>query len=277
MHAAAPVTESLLRILGTAAVAYVAVVALAFFFQRSLLYFPSGAVPAPAAAGLPEAEAVHYATADGLELGAWYVAPRAGRPVIAYFHGNGGNLALRAPLVRPFVDAGYGVLLAGYRGYGGNPGRPGEAGLMADGRAALAFLAGRGVAPARTVLFGESLGSAVAVQMAVERGAGAVILDAPFTSAVDVARHHYRFLPVRWLMRDRYDTLARIAAIGAPLLVIHGIADFIVPVAQARRLLAAAAEPKEGVFVEGAGHEGLALRASGAILAFLARTFPDSG
>ena len=267
--------ESLLRILGAAAVAYAAVVALAFFFQRSLMYYPSGAVPAPAAAGLPEAEAVRYATGDGLELGAWYAPPRGGRPVIAYFHGNGGNLAMRAPLVRPFVDAGYGVLLAGYRGYGGNPGSPDEDGLMADGRAALRFLAGLGMAPESTVLYGESLGSAVAVRMAAEHGAGAVILDAPFTSALEVARQQYRFLPVRWLMRDRYITLERIAAIAAPLLVIHGTADSIVPAAHGRRLLAAAREPKEGIFVEGAGHEGLALLAADGILAFLARTFPD--
>ena len=164
------------------------------------------------------------------------------------------------------------MLLAEYRGYGGNPGTPSEEGFYADGRAALDFLAAREVPAARIVLYGESLGTGVAVQLALERRVGAVVLEAPFTSAVDVGADIYPFLPVRLLARDRFDSIAKIAAIGAPLLVLHGEADKVVPVRFGRALLAAARQPKEGVFVPGAGHADLYQHGgAGIVLDFLAR------
>ena len=200
-------------------------------------------------------ETVSFPTGDGLTLTAWYRAPAApGGAVIVHFHGNAGHRGDRAPLMRPYLDAGFGVLLTDYRGYGGNPGKPTEAGLYADGRAALAYLAGRGVAADRVVLYGESLGTAVAVRLATEQRVGAVVLEAPFTSAVDIGAAAYPFVPVRWLMLDRFNSLSRIAHIGAPLLVLHGGMDATVPIAHGRRILAAAAEPKEGRFYDAAGH-----------------------
>ncbi len=193
-----------------------------------------------------------------------------------YLHGNAGNIAGRAPKVRRFLDRGYGVLLVGYRGYGGNPGAPSEQGLMADGGAALDFLAARGVGAAHTVLLGESLGSAVAVALASARAVGAVILEAPFTSVAEVGQRAYPFLPVRLLIEDRFDSLDRIGRVEAPLLIVHGEEDRVVPVAQGRRLLAAAKAPKQGVFLPHAGHNDLLRHGSVEVaLEFLGRLFGE--
>lgn len=262
---------SLLRFLLFAAAAYGAVVAVATVFQRSLQYFPFGDPGTPAEAGVPEMREVMLSTADGLSLLSWYAPGRDGRATILYLHGNGFNLSARGPLVRPFLDAGFGVLLVSWRGYGGNPGKPTEAGLMEDGRAGLAFLKAEDIPAERIVLYGESIGSGIAVPLAAEARVGAVVLESPFTSAVDVGRKYYWYLPVRWLTWDRYNTAARIAGINAPLLVVHGTADHIIPVEMGKRLFALAAEPKELVLVEGAGHEGFAGRASPEILDFLRR------
>jgi fermentation-respiration switch protein FrsA (DUF1100 family) len=245
--------------------------------QRSLMYFPSQELPSPQAAGVPEMAVVRLETDDGLALVSWYAgAGEPGRPTIVYFQGNAGNIADRARKVRPFLDRGYGVLLVGYRGYGGNPGVPGEEGLAADGRAALGFLAARGVLPEQVVLLGESLGGAVAVRLASERSVGAVILEAPFTSAVDAAGHNFPLLPVTLFIEDPYDSLARIDRIGAPLLIVHGERDEIVPADQGRRLLAAARAPKQGVFLPDAGHNDLYFHGSNQIaIAFLERFFGE--
>ena len=228
--------ETAVRILVYGVLAYGALVVAVTLYQRSLLYFPGGDVPSPDQAGVPEMQPVTIRTGDGLDLLAWY-RPAAGGsealPTIVYFHGNGGNLAMRSFAVRPFLDAGLGVLLVSYRGYGGNPVCPTEQGLYRDGHAALNFLKSLGVPPELTVLYGESLGTGVAVAMAAGRQVGAVILEAPFTSAVDVAAAHYWFLPVRLLQWDRFDSLSRIGAIGAPLLVLYGTVDDIVPATKA--------------------------------------------
>jgi len=245
--------------------------------QRSLMYYPSQALPSPQAVGVPEMEVVRLETADGLTLLAWYAgADTPERPTLVYLQGNGGNIAGRAHKVRRFLDRGYGVLLVGYRGYGGNPGVPSERGLVADGHGALGFLADRDVPPEQVVLLGESLGGAVAVRLASERSVGAVILEAPFTSAADAAQHAFPFLPVTLFIEDPYDSLGRIDRIGAPLLIIHGERDQIVPVDQGRRLLAAARAPKQGVFLPGAGHNDLFRYGSDDIVvAFLERVFGD--
>ena len=174
------------------------------------------------------------------------------------------------------------MLLVSWRGYGGNPGSPSEAGLYHDGRAALDFLARTGVAPSRIALYGESLGAGVAVQMASEqpeqpeqpeRPVGAVLLESPYTSMAGVAAHHYWYLPARYLVRDRFDTLAKIDRIGAPLFIVHGERDRIIPPDMARALLAAAAEPKEARFFPAAGHNDLYDHgAASAVIDFLDRT-----
>ncbi len=233
------------------------------------IYHPAGA-PNPIDADIAGMLVVSYGTSDGLVLGGWYRPARAGLQTLVYFHGNAGHLGDRLILVQPYLDAGYGVLLAGYRGYGGNPGRPGEEGFYADGRAALAWLAANGVAPSRTVLFGESLGTGVAVQMAVEYRIAGLVLQSPFTSVVDVGQDKVPWLPVSLLMTDRFDSLSKISRITAPLLLIHGEADRVVPIHLGRRLFEAAPEPKTAQFVPGAGHNDLHRFGAGeAVLEFL--------
>ncbi|MEX2643121.1 MAG: alpha/beta hydrolase [Acetobacterales bacterium] len=242
---------------------YGATVLMLATFQRSMIYLPDTGRPDPAVWGMPDVQVVTLQTADGLDLRAWYRAPREeGQPLIVYFHGNGGHLGYRSVKLRPYLQDGLGLLMVSYRGYGGNPGDPSEKGLMADGRAALDWVAERGMPPRRTVVYGESLGSGVAVAMAAERAAtgtplGAVVLEAPFTSLAEAAAWHYPLLPARWLVIDRYDSLSRIDAIGAPLLVVHGEQDNIVPVSMGRELLAAADQPKAGMFPRLAGHNDL--------------------
>ncbi len=238
-------------------IAVVVIVAVIWIFQRRLLYFPFGPVPSPAAVGVPRAEAVSLRTEDGLRLAAWFVPARDGAAkwTVLFFSGNGGNRALRAPLAAALSDIGCSTLLTDYRGYGGNPGSPTERGLALDARAARRYLDGRSdVDPGRIAYFGESLGSGVAVTLAVDRPPAALILRSPYTSMVDVGRFHYPVLPVRWLLQDRYESISRIARIRCPLLVIAGARDSIVPVDLSRRLFAAAGEPKRLVIVPGADH-----------------------
>jgi fermentation-respiration switch protein FrsA (DUF1100 family) len=225
--------------------------------QDWLLYFPDKTRPDPATTGVAAVREVSLETADGITLRSWWLPPREGRPVIAYFHGNGGNIGHRAIRVRRFAEAGLGLLMLEYRGYGGNPGRPSEAGLFADARAALAFLDRAGIPAGQVVLWGESLGSGVAVAMASEQPVGAVVLEASYTRLEDVAAMHYPAWLVRLALRDRFDSLSRIAAVKAPLLVLHGEQDTIIPVALGRALFAAANEPKEGWFAPQGGHNDL--------------------
>jgi fermentation-respiration switch protein FrsA (DUF1100 family) len=199
---------------------------------------------------------VRFSTADGLMLNGWFVS-RTNRPdfTLIVFNGNAGNRAFRAPLADALARANMAVLLFDYRGFGDNPGSPTEAGLKHDARAARAYVASRAdVDPKRLVYFGESLGTAVATDLAVDQPPSALILRSPFTSLTDVGRHHYAFLPVRWLLRDRYATIERIARVDAPLLVIGGDRDRIVPIEQTHRLYEAARHPKSLLVLSGADH-----------------------
>jgi fermentation-respiration switch protein FrsA (DUF1100 family) len=241
--------------------------------QDHLLYFPDTSRPDPAASGVAGVEEVALATGDGLTLHAWWLAPRAASPVIVYFHGNGGNIGGRTERLRRFAGEGFGVLLVEYRGYGGNPGRPSEEGLYADARAGFAFLDAAGIASDRLVLYGESLGTGVAVRMASERRIGALVLEAPYTSIADVAAVHYPEFLVALALRDRFDSLSRIGDVQAPLLVLHGEKDEIIPVELGRRLFAAAHEPKEAWSAPRGNHNDL--REHGALevaVGFIRRT-----
>ena len=260
------------------ALAYAAVLALAWAFQRRMIYYPVAGVP-PVDAVLPGAEEVTLRTDDGLVLGAWFVPARGPvRATVLVFNGNAGNRAHRAPLARGLADRGYAVLLFDYRGFGGNPGTPSEDGLIRDARAARRHLASRtGVDPARVALFGESLGAAVAVASAAEDPPAALVLRSPFTSMEAMARLHYPFLPVRRLLRDRYPSVERIASVRCPLLVVAGDRDGIVPPEESRALYEAAPSAhKRWLLVRGASHNDPALlygaRMLDAVAAFLGET-----
>lgn len=234
--------------------------------QRQLMYFPLGNVPPIEALGLEDVEAVAFDTADGLRLSGWFFAvgavesssPRAldeRRDAVIVFNGNAGNRAHRVPLATALRRLGLQVLLFDYRGYGGNPGSPTEQGLAMDARAAREFLINqRDVDPQRLIYFGESLGTGVAVNLASEHPPAALILRSPYTSMADVGQHHYPWLPVRLMLRDRYDSLARIPTVRTPLLVIAGERDSVVPVEFSRRLYEAASRPKTFVSIPDADH-----------------------
>ncbi len=244
-------------------------VAIVWSQQRRMMYFPFGVVRAPEAVGLEHAAAVSFPTADGLTLKGWFVS-RTATPefTVIVFNGNAGNRALRAPLADALSRSDLAVLLFDYRGFGGNPGSPTEEGLKTDARAARDYLVSRGDVDRGTIVyFGESLGTAIAAALAVEYPPAALILRSPFTSMTDVGRHHYPFLPVRWLLRDRYATIDRIAAVNAPLLVIGGDADSIVPIAQTRRIYEAANDPKTLLIISDADHNDDSLLAGRELIA----------
>lgn len=230
-------------------------VALLWSQQRRLIYFPTrGPVP-PAATVLPGAQDVVLETSDGLRLGAWYLPAPGEGPAVLVANGNGGNRTARAPLAAALHRAGLSVLLFDYRGFGENSGTPSEEGLALDAAAARDWLAARAeVDEQRLVYFGESLGAAVAVRLAIEHPPAALVLRSPFTSLVDAGRVHYPWLPLERLLRDRYPSIDRIADLRAPLLVIAGDRDSIVPVSLSRRLFDAAPEPKRFVLIPGADH-----------------------
>jgi len=245
-----------------------------YAFQRKLLYRPDPTRTPPALLGLRGVEDITLVTPDGERLVAWRTLARPGKPTLLYFHGNGGSLALRADRMRLFMAEGYGVLMMSYRGYSGSTGKPSEAANVADAELAHDRLTSEGIPASSIVVYGESLGSGVAVQLAVRRPVAAVILDAPFTSTADVARRIYPVFPVGAFLKDRYDSAARIARIGAPLLILHGKQDTVVPFELGARLYDLAAEPKAMHAFANGGHSDL--YAHGAIRV-VARFLVDHG
>ena len=237
-------------------VGYGGLVAMMYFAQRALQYFPERVRTPPAAAGLTAAEEVLLDTADGEKVIAWHIAPRGDKPVVVYFHGNGGSLRYRVWRFNELTADGTGLVALSYRGYGGSTGSPTEAGLIADGIAAYDFAAARYGAE-RVVLWGESLGGGVAVAIAAERPVARVILESPFTSAADVGASAYPFVPVRLLMKDQFRSDLRIAAVTAPVLVMHGEQDNVVSFAQGERLYAMIRAPKRFVRLGQGGHNDL--------------------
>jgi uncharacterized protein len=263
--------QLLWRVIRGVVIVYVSVVAIVFVFQRNLQYFPHQDLKEPEFYGASVFREVELKTVDGLALTSWYAAAKDGFDTIVHYHGNGGHIAYRLDRVMPLVEAGYGLLLTEYRGYGGNPGSPSEEGLYNDGRAALEFLRGHGKEDGEIVIMGESLGTGVAVKMAEETGAKALILESPFSSAVDIGQAAYFFLPARVLMWDRFESINYIADINAPLLILHGDKDQVVPHRFGKKLFDAAVDPKQMHTLKGAGHGDIVrFRSTNIELEFLA-------
>ncbi|MBW3578223.1 MAG: alpha/beta hydrolase [Actinobacteria bacterium] len=258
-------------LLGAAA----AFVGAAWLGQRRLVYLPTQRLPSVADV-LAGAEDVTLATEDGLRLAAWWLPVPGATVAVMVLHGNAGNRSGRAPLASALAQFGLSALLVDYRGYGGNPGRPTERGLLADARAARAWLDARGDVR-RTVYFGESLGAAVAAALAAETPPAALILRSPFVSLAEVARVHYPVVP-DWFLRDRYATVDHVAEVAVPVLVVAGERDDIVPPDQSRRVYEVAAGPKRFVEIAGADHNDPALltgdRLLAAVESFLAEHRP---
>ncbi len=226
-----------------------------FGCQSSFLYYPDETAPK---AGRPGVQVVELHSEPDLKLAHLYHPPSATNgPIVIVFHGNAGHAGDRVRKFGDLLDSGFGVFFAEYRGYGGNPGRPDEAGLTADASAVMAHFQSEGVDPGRILLYGESLGAGVAVKMAADHPVAGVILEAPYTSIAEVAQTHVWYLPARWLVEDDWDVADRIGEIGAPVLVVHGEADRVIPVRFGKRVFELASEPKAALFHPLAGHNDL--------------------
>jgi uncharacterized protein len=261
LHRKAELIHRVVQAFVFVAVIVVAVLALAWIGQRRLIYFPDTSTPSLDRAGLARAEVVTFTTADGLRLGAWFAAGSGSppRPTVVVFNGNAGHRGYRATLGAALQRHGCNVLLTDYRGYGGNPGSPDEEGLAADAQAARAYVLGRrDIDPARVLYFGESLGAAVALRLAVEHQPSALVLRSPFASLASIGQHHYPLLPVRLLLRDRFPSMDRARQVRSPVLVIAGTSDRIIPIDHTRRLYDAITAPKTFVEID-ADHNDAAL------------------
>lgn len=244
----------LIKSLAILAAVYAVLVVGTYYLQRRLMYFPDPTRVSPADIDLGNVDEIVLETPDRERVVAWWGRAQAGRPTLLYFHGNAGNLESRSERIRKYMAEGLGVFIMSYRGYGGSTGEPSEPANIADAKLAHDVLAGKGVDPSDIIVYGESLGSGVAVQVAAEKPVGGLILDAPYTSMVDLAGLHYPYLPARWLMTDRYETDRHIRRVKAPLLILHGEADDIIPIELGRRVFEAAPGPKEMATFPGAGH-----------------------
>jgi uncharacterized protein len=241
-----------------ASLIYLGGLAVLYFAQRAFI-FPIPPTPrtAPEAASFPEAEEHVLTTSDGEKVIVWHVPAKSGHAVVIYFHGNGDTLPGLVGRFRAITSDGTGLVALSYRGYAGSSGQPSEQGLLSDAAATYAFAAAR-YSPERMVVWGFSLGSGVAVALAATQPVGKLILEAPYTSIVDVAGAAFPFVPVRWLVRDQFRSDLRIARVSAPLLIMHGARDTTIPLRFGERLFALAHEPKQLVrFAEG-GHNDLA-------------------
>jgi fermentation-respiration switch protein FrsA (DUF1100 family) len=249
--------RSILGFVSTGLAIYLGIVALMYVSQSRQVYFPvSTLVTTPAAHGMAY-EDVFFETEDGLRLHAWMVPAPQPRGVLLFFHGNAGNISHRIDSIRIFRDLGLSVFILDYRGFGRSEGRPSEVGTYRDAMAAWRQLSEElGVPPGQIVVFGRSLGAAVAAWLAARESPAAVILESPFTSAPDLGAELMPWLPVRWLLRFEYDTRAAVADIRAPLLVIHSRDDEIVPFHHGRAVFEAGAEPKEFAEIRGGHNDG---------------------
>ncbi|MEQ8825090.1 MAG: alpha/beta hydrolase [Filomicrobium sp.] len=222
--------------------------------ERALLYVANPTYSTTADAGVVGFTEKVIETPDGERLVAWYAPAREGQPTLLYFHGNAGTLADRSERITNYRALGRGVLIVSYRGYSGSTGQPTETRNVEDARLSYDTLVSWGIKPEDIIVYGESLGTGVAVQLAGSREVSGVVLDAPYTSIVDVATICYPYLPARLLMQDRYETLKHLKKVDVPLLVIHGELDAIVPVEMGRKVAASAPGPSEIKTFPEAGH-----------------------
>jgi len=230
---------------------------LLYLFQPRFVYFPYAALEATPRDVSLRYEDVFITTDDHVRVHGWFLPHESPRATLLFFHGNGGNISHRLDSLLIFHGLGLSVLIIDYRGYGRSEGRPSEAGTYSDALAAWRYLVrDRNTTGEDIVLFGRSLGSAVAVWLASRHTPRALILESGFTSTADMGRHYYPFLPVKWLTRIKYDSLTRIGSVRCPILFVHSPGDDIVPYALGRKLYAAANEPKSFLEITGGHNEG---------------------
>jgi uncharacterized protein len=236
---------------------YLGAVAVLYFAQRSFVFpIPTTRRTTPSAAGFTQAEEHVLTTSDDERVIVWHVAAAPGRHVVIYFPGNGDTLAGLVGRFREITSDGTGLMALSYRGYAGSSGHPSEQGLLLDAATAYAFAAA--LYPAdRIVLWGFSLGTGVAVALASDHPVGGLILEAPYTSIADIAATAFRFMPVRYLLRDRFRSDELIVRVSAPLLVMHGGRDSTISISFGEALFALAKGPKQFVRFPEGGHNDL--------------------
>lgn len=256
-----PAPRAVVRRVTTAALVVVllvvVVVGLFWTFQRSLIFLPDSAAPLPVADVLPGGREVTLTTDDGLDLAAWFVAadPQLDREmVVLYAPGNGGNRAGRVGIAEELSARGFAVLLLDYRGYGGNPGNPSEEGLAADAEAAVRALAQEGFAPERTIYLGESLGTGVVARLQASHPPAGIVLRSPYPELSAVGSHHYPFLPVRLLLRDRFPVVDHLSGSSVPVTVVRGTADSVVPTELSAEVADSVGNLVEEVVLDGVDH-----------------------
>lgn len=236
---------------------YLVIVAFAYVKQGGMLYFPMKEISAtPKDIGL-DFEDITLKTEDGLNISAWYVPSENERGVLLFFHGNAGNISHRLDSIRIFHDLDLSVLIVDYRGYGKSEGQPTEKGTYIDAEAAWDYLVNvKNVKPEKVILFGRSLGSAVAAETALKHKAGALIIESGFTSVPDLGSRFYPYLPVRLISRYHYSTIDKVGKINIPKLFVHSPADEIIPFDHGLALYKNAVEPKEFLGITGGHNDG---------------------
>lgn len=223
--------------------------------QRNILYVPAREMVEPHHYGLSDTTEVKLKGKDGIAVTAWFTPPTEdNNTVMIYFHGNAGNLADRTEKLKSFINTGMGVLALSYRGYGSSDGSPSEQGIYNDARATLAYAQELGFDLKNTLIYGESLGTGVAIQMATEYNVMAIVLEAPYTSIAARGKERYPFMPIDLLLKDKFDSLSKIKSVHVPVLIFHGYLDEVMPIHHGRRMLEAANDPKEARLFENKGH-----------------------
>ena len=233
---------------------YCVILACLYVFQRKLMYYPVRSLLEPAAYGV-EAKVIPLQTADGMKIEGWFMPAADGMPVILHMHGNAGNLSDRREVYNAYHAAGFGVFALEWRGYGRNEGSPSEEGFYHDGRAAISWLKQQDIEESQIILYGESIGTGTATQMAIEIKPKALVLEAPFTSLWERAGEIYWWvLPARYMVKDRYESKSKIGKVEAPVLIFHNSGDRIVPAHHGKALYELANQPKFIEIVESAEH-----------------------
>jgi fermentation-respiration switch protein FrsA (DUF1100 family) len=247
----------LLRIIGAAAVLYVAIVALAYFNQRSFLYHPDTKRYTPSEAGLDDFQEIAVNGPEATLVSWWRPPAEPDGPVIIAFHGNGGALADRADHYAEIAGKDVGLLTVGYPGYGGNTGKPSEDAFFRTALANYDWLIGKGYKSQNIVILGQSMGTGVAVWLAEKRPSAGLVLQSPYTSIVDMAAIQMPYIPAKLLLKDRFDSLSRISRINVPIGWIHSRKDELIPFAMGEKLFAAALSRKCKLALNEGGHNDM--------------------
>jgi len=229
-----------------------------FLFQRKIIFNISGKPNRPSDYGLKNIEEVQISTSDGIDLLAWYSKPTKNNPTLIYFHGNSFDIGERSYRIERYIKIGWGVLLLSWRGYSGNKGKPNETNLYIDAESSFSWLEeNTSIKKDNIILYGESLGAGVAVEMATRYLFKSIVLEAPFTSISDVAQKKYKVYPTKYLVLDKFDNLSKINKILSPLIIISGKRDEVIPHSHSVQLYLKANNPKESVFIDEAMHNNL--------------------